>query len=144
MFNSFLDKALIVSIHAPPPKKNSANIVYMKKRQYNKEMKCFNNHNTRLEVKGQHAKFICYTLHSFIVLTNTDLLLTGHNHGKGRTNISKGDKHVKGRQTCQRGDNHALLTWRCPPPSLVSEFHSHAQLSTRSAEPDLLVGSHSD
>lgn len=106
MFNSFLDKALIVSIHAPPPPKtNSANIVYMKKRQYNKEMKCFNNHNTRLEVKGQHAKFICYTLHSFIVLTNTDLLLTGHNHAKGRqtyqreTNMSKGDKHVKGETT---------------------------------------------
>lgn len=89
----------------PPPQKNSANIVYMKKRQYNKEMKCFNNHNTRLEVKGQHAKFICYTLHSFIVLTNTDLLLTGHNHAKGRqtyqreTNMSKGDKHVKGETT---------------------------------------------
>lgn len=67
----------------------------------------------------------------------------GDKHVKGRQTCQR-KKHIKGRQACQRGDNHALLTWRCPPPSLVSEFHSHAQLSTRSAEPDLLVGSHSD
>lgn len=129
MQNGFDDKAQIVSIHAK--KKIIVNICLHEKRQYNKEMKCFNNHNSRLEVEGQHAKFICNTLHSFTFQTDTDLLVTGHNHAKGR-------------QTHQRGDNHALLTWRGPPPSLVSGFHSHAQLSTRSAEPDLLVGYHSD